>query len=125
VDFHAAATAEKQALFFQADGKVSAVIGSHGRVATADETILPLGTGVITDAGRTGSLDSVGGTDPAIKIREYLTRIPEWTKDAWDTPALQGVILEIDRSGKTTEIRRISRPCADPPREDAVATQEA
>lgn len=124
VDFHAAATAEKQALFFHADGMVSAVIGSHGRVATADETILPRGTGVITDAGRTGSLDSVGGTDSAIKIREYLTRVPEWTKDAWDKPALQGVIIEIDRTGKTTSIRRIRQECGDPPHEVAAAAQE-
>jgi metallophosphoesterase (TIGR00282 family) len=57
VDFHASATAEKQAFFHYADGKVSAVIGSHGRVQTSDETILPLGCGVITDAGRTGSQD--------------------------------------------------------------------
>jgi metallophosphoesterase (TIGR00282 family) len=118
VDFHAAATAEKQAFFFHADGKVSAVIGSHGKVATADESILPHGTGFITDAGRTGSLDSVGGTDPSIKIHEYLTRIPEWTKDAWEKPVLQGVIIELDKTGKTVSIKRVRQECGDPPREN-------
>jgi metallophosphoesterase (TIGR00282 family) len=114
VDFHSGATAEKQAFFFHADGKVSAVIGSHGRVQTSDETILPLGCGVITDAGRTGSLNSVGGTDAAIKIKEYLTRVPDWSRDAWAKPALQGVVLDLDKSGKTTAIRRISIECEEP-----------
>ncbi|MDR3122922.1 MAG: YmdB family metallophosphoesterase, partial [Treponema sp.] len=60
VDFHAEATAEKRALFALADGACSAVIGSHNRVQTADETVLPGGSAVITDAGRTGSRNSVG-----------------------------------------------------------------
>jgi metallophosphoesterase (TIGR00282 family) len=111
VDFHASATAEKQALFYHADGKVSAVIGSHGRVQTSDETILPGGTGVITDAGRTGSMDSVAGTDPAQKIREYLSRIPDWSRDAWARPTLQGVVVDLDNSGKTQAIRRVMMPC--------------
>jgi len=114
VDFHSGATAEKQAFFFHADGKVSAVIGSHGRVQTSDETILPLGCGVITDAGRTGSLNSVGGTDPTVKIKEYLTRIPDWSRDAWAKPVLQGVVIDLDKSGKTTAIRRISMECEEP-----------
>ncbi len=115
VDFHAGATAEKQAFFFLADGKVSAVIGSHGRVATSDETVLPQGTGVITDAGRTGSLDSVGGCDPEPKIREYLTRIPDWSRDAWARPALQGVLIDLDDKGNTRSIRRVYRECGTPP----------
>ncbi len=108
VDFHASATAEKQALFFHADGKVSAVIGSHGRVQSADETVLPGGTACITDAGRTGSLNSVGGTDADTRIREYLTSIPEWSRDTWNTPALQGVVLELGKDGKARSITRIS-----------------
>lgn len=115
VDFHSAATAEKQAFFYHADGKVSAVIGSHGRVQTADETILSHGCGVITDAGRTGSLDSVGGVDPAVKIQEYISRIPDWSRDAWKRPVLQGVVLDLDGSGKTTSIRRIRIECDEPP----------
>lgn len=115
VDFHANATAEKQAFFFHADGKVSAVIGSHGRVATSDETILAGGTACITDAGRTGSLNSIGGIDPASKIREYLARIPDWSRDAWDKPVFQGLILDLDSKGKATSIRRVSMDVADPP----------
>ncbi|MDR2144316.1 MAG: YmdB family metallophosphoesterase, partial [Treponema sp.] len=61
VDFHAQASAEKKALFFAADGRCSAVIGSHTRVQTADECVFPGGTAVISDAGRTGSRESVGG----------------------------------------------------------------
>lgn len=115
VDFHAGATAEKQAFFFLADGKVSAVIGSHGRVATSDETILPLGTGVITDAGRTGSIDSVGGCDADAKIREYLTRIPDWSRDAWARPTLQGLVIDLESDGKTRSIRRVKVDCGVPP----------
>jgi metallophosphoesterase (TIGR00282 family) len=115
VDFHSAATAEKQAFFYHADGKVSAVIGSHGRVPTSDEGILPGGCGMITDAGRTGSQDSVGGTDPATRIQEYIYRVPDWSRDCWERPALQGVILELEASGKTASIRRIRVECENPP----------
>jgi 2',3'-cyclic-nucleotide 2'-phosphodiesterase len=114
VDFHSGATAEKQAFFHFADGKVSSVIGSHGRVQTSDEDILPRGTGIITDAGRTGSLDSVGGTDAQRRIREYVTRMSEWSCDAWDRPALQGVIIDMDDTGKTVAMRRIRVDCTAP-----------
>ena len=107
VDFHAQATAEKKTLFFAADGRCSAVIGSHTRVQTADECIMPGGTAVICDAGRTGSSESVGGCDTASRIQEYLSGIPDWTKDAWDKPALQGVYLDIGTDGKTKNIERI------------------
>jgi len=117
VDFHSGATAEKQALFFHADGKVSAVIGSHGRVATSDECVLPQGCGVITDAGRTGSGDSVGGCESASRIREYVNRIPEWSHDAWARPELNGVILDLNGAGKTTAIRRVRLECAAKPPE--------
>lgn len=119
VDFHASATAEKQAFFYHADGKVSAVIGSHGRVQTSDETILQHGCGVITDAGRTGSQDSVGGTRPDVKIQEYISRIPDWSHDAWTRPVLQGVILDLDDAGKTISIRRIQMDCGEPPQNES------
>lgn len=115
IDFHAGATAEKQAFFFHADGKVSAVIGSHSRVQTSDEGILPGGTAVITDAGRTGSLDSVGGTDPVSRIREYITGVPDWSKDCWARPGIQGVVIELDSSGKALAIRRFSHECEGAP----------
>ncbi|MDR2952654.1 MAG: YmdB family metallophosphoesterase, partial [Treponema sp.] len=89
VDFHAQATAEKKTLFYAVDGLCSAVIGSHTRVQTADECILHGGTAVICDVGRTGSSESVGGCEIDSRIKEYLTGIPEWTKDAWDAPELQ------------------------------------
>jgi metallophosphoesterase (TIGR00282 family) len=107
IDFHAQATAEKKTLFFAADGLCSAVIGSHTRVQTADEEILPKGTAVISDAGRTGSSESVGGCETASRIQEYLTGIPEWTKDAWDKPELQGVYIDLDTNGKAKAIERI------------------
>jgi metallophosphoesterase (TIGR00282 family) len=110
IDFHAGATAEKRTLFTAADGKCSAVIGSHTRVQTADEEILPGGTAVITDAGRTGSANSVGGTKIESRIREYLTGIPDWTREAWESPEIQGVFLDIDGNGRSLSIGRIKRP---------------
>jgi metallophosphoesterase (TIGR00282 family) len=115
IDFHAEATAEKRALFAIAQGHCSAVIGSHNRVQTADEAVLPGGTAVITDAGRTGSADSVGGADPAARIQEYLTGIPEWTKETWSKPELQGVLIEMDKDGRSLFIERIRRPVLDMP----------
>jgi calcineurin-like phosphoesterase len=83
------------------------VIGSHNRVQTADERILPGGTAVITDAGRTGSVESVGGVNKEKRIQEYLTGIPEWTKEALDKPELQGVLIELDEAGRARSIERI------------------
>jgi len=107
IDFHAQATAEKKTLFFAADGRCSAVIGSHTRVQTADEGIFPGGTAVICDAGRTGSSESVGGCDTASRIQEYLSGIPDWTKDAWDKPELQGVYVNIGDDGKARSVERL------------------
>jgi metallophosphoesterase (TIGR00282 family) len=107
IDFHSQATAEKQMFFAMADGLCSAVIGSHTRVQTADERVLPGGTAVITDAGRTGSIESVGGNDRDSRIKEYLSGIPDWTKDAWEKPELQGVFMEIAENGKALSIERI------------------
>jgi len=110
IDFHTQASAEKKTLFYAADGRCSAVIGSHTRVQTADETILPGGTAVISDAGRTGSSQSVGGCEINSRIREYLTGIPEWTKDAWESPQLQGVYIDIGKDGKALSIERVCVP---------------
>jgi metallophosphoesterase (TIGR00282 family) len=115
VDFHASATAEKLTFFAAADGRCSAVIGSHTRVQSADETILAGGTAVICDAGRTGSLDSVGGSDRETKIKEYLSGIPDWTREAWDRPELQGVLLSLDDKGRAVSIVRIRHPVPDAP----------
>lgn len=110
LDFHALATAEKKTLFALADGHCSAAIGSHTRVQTADNRVLPGGTACITCAGRTGSQISVGGLVPEIAIRAYLTGIPAWQKEAETAPALQGVLVDIAPDGKARSIERISLP---------------
>ncbi|MDR0637843.1 MAG: YmdB family metallophosphoesterase [Spirochaetaceae bacterium] len=110
LDFHALATAEKKTLFALADGHCSAAIGSHTRVQTADNRILPGGTACIACAGRTGSQISVGGLIPEIAIRAYLTGIPAWQKEAETAPALQGVLVDIADDGKARSIERISLP---------------
>jgi len=114
VDFHAQASAEKKTLFFAADGFCSAVIGSHTRVQTSDETIMSGGTAVISDAGRTGSGESAGGCDVKSRIQEYITGIPDWTRESWDAPQLQGVYLELDKNGKALSIERVNVPIQTP-----------
>ncbi|MDR2491796.1 MAG: YmdB family metallophosphoesterase [Spirochaetaceae bacterium] len=114
LDFHAAASAEKKTLFAMADGLCSAVIGSHDRVAASDEEILPNGTAVITDAGRTGSFLSVGGCDAHERIREYLSGIPNWTKEAWDGLETQGVLIDIADDGRARSIVRIRKTVKSP-----------
>lgn len=114
LDFHAATTAEKNSMFFHADGMVSAVVGTHFKVLTADAQIFPKGTGVITDAGRVGSIDSVGGLASDIEIQKYLTQIPERSKDAWGNLELQGLVIEINENGKTTDIEVIRQKCEGP-----------
>ncbi|MCL2233776.1 MAG: YmdB family metallophosphoesterase [Treponema sp.] len=106
VDFHAQATAEKQTLFAMADGLCSAVIGTHTRIQTSDQRLLPNGTAVITEAGRTGSIESVGGYDKESRIQEYLSGIPNWAVEAWEKPELQGVFFEIAESGKAVSVER-------------------
>jgi 2',3'-cyclic-nucleotide 2'-phosphodiesterase len=115
VDFHAASTGEKGTLFHHLDGSVSAVIGSHGKVATADEHIRPKGTATITDAGRTGSALSVAGLDPEVEIRKLLTQVHEKSRAAWASLELQGVYLEIAPDGRAVYIERIRRVCTEDP----------
>jgi metallophosphoesterase (TIGR00282 family) len=115
VDFHASTTAEKYTMFYHADGMVSAVIGTHTKVMTADETVMPKGTGVICDVGRCGSQDSVGGLNQDVEIKKFLTQVPERSRDAWGNLELQGVVLEFDDNGKTTAIERFRLPCKEVP----------
>ncbi|MDR1215669.1 MAG: YmdB family metallophosphoesterase [Treponema sp.] len=110
IDFHAQTSADKKTLFAIADGSCSAIIGSFSRVQTADETVMPRGTAVITDAGRTGSIDSVGGNEAQACINEYLTGIPEWPHAAWDRLEVQGVMVEVDENGKAVGITRVRLP---------------
>ena len=115
LDFHAFTTAEKATMFAIADGKLSAVIGTHTKGLTADERVTAGGTAVITDAGRTGSILSIAGLDPEIEIRKLTTLVHEYSKEAWAGLELQGVVMEIGDDGKAVSIERLRVPCAPPP----------
>jgi metallophosphoesterase (TIGR00282 family) len=109
VDFHAEATSEKRALGFFLDGRVSAVLGSHTHVQTADEQILENGTAYISDMGMTGSKDSVIGLDKRIIIKNFLTQINE-PGEIHETgrAIVNGVYLEINpKTQKATKIERV------------------
>ena len=111
IDFHAEATAEKGALGWFLDGQVSGVIGTHTHVQTADERILPLGTAFITDAGMTGSHDSVIGIEKEVAIQRFLTNLPKRFEPARDNLHLQGVTLDIDeKTGRAISIARFDYP---------------
>ena len=109
VDFHAEATSEKIALARMLDGRVSAVVGTHTHVLTADEQIFPGGTAYLTDAGFTGPHDSVLGRDIAPVIQRFVTNMPQRFEVAKDRVLLQGVTVEIDEtSGKAVQVRRVT-----------------
>jgi len=111
LDFHAEATSEKIAMGRMLDGRVSAVVGTHTHVQTADEQIFPGGTAFLCDAGFTGPHDSVLGRDFEPVIERFLTYEPRRFPVAKDRVLLQGVIVEIDEaSGKATDIERVSEP---------------
>jgi metallophosphoesterase (TIGR00282 family) len=107
VDMHAEATSEKIALGWYLDGKVTAVLGTHTHVATADERILPMGTAYITDVGMTGPVDSVLGIKPDLVIQKFLTKRPLRFEVAGGVAELNAVIIEADEYGLATNIRRI------------------
>ena len=110
VDMHAEATSEKQALGWYLDGRVSAVVGTHTHVQTADERIMPGGTGYISDAGMTGPVDSVIGMNREIILERFLTQRPHPFKVATQNLQLQGVVLKIDAGGRCQEIIRVVLP---------------
>ena len=111
VDFHASATAEKVTMAAYADGRVSAVVGTHGKVLTADARISPAGTAAITDLGRTGSLLSVGGMDPEARIKEYLTATRVWEGDGTLGLETQGICMEFDDAGRAVMAESFRIPC--------------
>ena len=111
VDFHAEATAEKIAMGWYLDGKVSAVLGTHTHVPTADERILPEGTAYITDVGMTGPFDSVLGLKKEVAINRFIHQTPQRYKVAESDLRLCGVIVEVEKeTGRATSIQRISVP---------------
>ena len=108
IDFHAEATAEKIAMANYLDGKITALFGTHTHVQTADETILPQGTGYITDLGMTGPEESVIGMDISASIKRFETTLPEKYKLAEGKCKLNGCIFDInDVSCKVEKITRI------------------
>jgi metallophosphoesterase (TIGR00282 family) len=111
VDFHASTTAEKYTMFYHLDGKVAAVLGSHTKVLTADPRVLPGGTAVIAGTGRTGSRYSVGGLDPEVEIRKFLTQIHEQSRVTWKDLELQGVVVETNEEGKAVSIEIVREAC--------------
>lgn len=109
VDIHAEATSEKRALGWYLDGEVSAVLGTHTHVQTADNEVLPNGTAYISDAGMTGPFDSVIGIKKDTIIERFLTQIPNRFDVAKNDVRLQGVVIDIDtQSGRANAIERIS-----------------
>ena len=109
IDFHAEATAEKIALGYYLDGKATAIFGTHTHVQTADEKILPNGTGYITDIGMTGPKNSVIGMNIDASIKRFETTLPERYRIAEGEAIFNGVIFDIDdKSNKVKKIERIN-----------------
>jgi 2',3'-cyclic-nucleotide 2'-phosphodiesterase len=110
VDFHAEATSEKVALARMLDGRVSAVVGTHTHVQTADERILPGGTAFLCDGGFTGPHDSIIGREVDPIVRRFLTSMPQKFDVASNNILLQGALIDIDPdTGKASRITRVSR----------------
>jgi len=113
VDFHAEATSEKLAMARLLDGRVSAVIGTHTHVATADEQVSANGTASITDAGMTGPYDSVLGIKTALALRQLRSEMPVRHEIATGDVRLAGVDIELDTlSGRALSIRRVLQGAA-------------
>lgn len=110
VDIHAEATSEKVALGWFLDGKVSAVLGTHTHIQTADEKILPGGTAYITDVGMSGPYDSVIGRKKEDVLERFLTLVPVRFEVAQEDIQLHGVVLDInENTGKARSIERIQK----------------
>ena len=106
--FHASATAEKMAMGRLLQGKVSAVVGTHSKVLTADAAILDGGTAYISDLGRCGASLSVGGFEPEHEIRKLRTQVQTRSHESWEKPQMQGALVTVDdMSGKATSIETV------------------
>ena len=111
VDFHAEATSEKVALARFLDGRISALLGTHTHVQTADEQIFPGGTAFLCDAGFTGPHDSVIGREIEPIVKRFMTNMPQKFEVATGRVLLQGAIVEIDeQNGRARSIERVSQP---------------
>jgi len=110
VDMHAEATSEKVAMGWYLDGRVTAVVGSHTHVQTADERVLPQGTAYLTDAGMCGPRDSVIGVKREQVIRRFLTQMPGRFEVAEGVVIVQGAMVDVDEeTGRASEIRRFQQ----------------
>jgi 2',3'-cyclic-nucleotide 2'-phosphodiesterase len=110
VDFHAEATSEKVALAYHLDGRVTAVLGTHTHVQTADARVLAGGTAAITDAGMTGPHDSVIGSNPAGPIRRFLTGYPERLEVGEGDVRIEGALVECGADGRATSCMPVRVP---------------
>jgi len=109
VDFHAEATSEKVAMGWHLDGKVTAVVGTHTHVQTADDRVLPKGTAYLTDVGMTGPHDSIIGVEIDAALGRFLTGMPARFDTATGNPRLNAVVIEADdETGRATDIERVS-----------------
>jgi len=110
IDFHTEATSEKVAFGYYLDGEVTAIIGTHTHIQTADEKILPKGTAYITDVGMTGPSNSVLGVEKEIIIEKFLTQLPKSHKVATGDMIFSAVLVDISiKTKKATKIKRISK----------------
>ena len=117
VDFHAETTAEKVALGWYLDGRVSAVVGTHTHVQTADERVLPHGTACVTDAGMTGGFDSVIGMDREVAVQRLLTLMPGRLAPATGDLRMNAILVTVDpATGRASAIRRLQIPWSAEPR---------
>ena len=109
LDFHAEATAEKKAIGYFLDGKITAMFGTHTHIQTADEQILPNGTAYITDIGMTGPKNSIIGMDKEAALKRFLTALPERYKIATGEAILNGTLFKVnDETNKVEEIKKIN-----------------
>ena len=107
LDFHAELTSEKMAMGWYLDGRVSAVVGTHTHIPTADARVLPNGTAYQTDAGMTGPYHSVIGVDKTLILHKFLTQMPVRMEAARHGAELHSVIVEVDElTGRASSIRR-------------------
>ncbi|MCM2271796.1 MAG: TIGR00282 family metallophosphoesterase [candidate division Zixibacteria bacterium] len=111
MDFHAEATSEKQAMMYFLDGRVSAIVGTHTHVQTADEQITARGTAYLTDAGMTGPHDSIIGMDVGPSLGRFLTGMPKRFTCASGDVRISGVVIRVDvESGRAEHIERFVLP---------------
>ena len=114
IDFHAEATSEKVAMGWHLDGRVTAVVGTHTHVQTADERVLPKGTAYLTDVGMTGPHDSVIGVEIEPALGRFLNALPARFETATGNPRLNAAVIDTDpATGLATDIERLSLGLSD------------